>query len=295
MLKFSVRLYVLILFSPSDSPTAAATSSAATTSSGAATSSASTSSAATSSAATSSAATSSGPDWRSVPLPEVDTNPRRRNVARLRAMGGDPTCVPPDFNNSMLAIWEDLWHSMHQSGKVGVAVHDLLRHYRERCTAERNLPGPSSASPPPLLPVSFAQAKDWLLRKQKAQSAALEFGAVSETARAVVDDLSCSLAEQPPATAALLQRPADPASPILLPPVLSLGAEPVTDQVRAEERQELRKGRAEGSGKQSSKSSSTGKKKKKTVSPEMEDQQQRASARMLELGIQPLPVRIFLY
>ena len=39
-------------------------------------------------------------------LPVVDCN-----VPRLRAMGGDPTCVPPDFNNDMLAIWEDLWHS----------------------------------------------------------------------------------------------------------------------------------------------------------------------------------------
>ena len=195
-------------------------------------------------------------------------------------MGGDPTCVPPDFNRTMLAIWEDLWHSRPQSGKVSVTVHELLRRYKERCTAERNMPRPSSVSPPALLPVSFAQAKDWLLRQQKAQSAALESGAVNESAREVLADLSCSLAEQPSATAALLEQPARPASPVLLPPAMSLGPEPVTDKVRAEERQLHKKGkeRAVASGKPSQK------KKKKTVPPEMEERQQRASGRGQKLS-----------
>ena len=48
----------------------------------------------------------SSPDWRSVPLPDA-TPGRQRNVSRLRSMGGDPTCVPPDFNSSMLEIWEE--------------------------------------------------------------------------------------------------------------------------------------------------------------------------------------------
>ena len=64
-------------------------------------------------------------DWKSVPLPNA-TPGRRRNVARLRAMGGDPTYVPPDFNRSMLAIGEELWHSMPRSGRVSVLVNSLL-------------------------------------------------------------------------------------------------------------------------------------------------------------------------
>ena len=75
----------------------------------------------------------SAPAWRSVPLPDA-TPGRRRNVARLRAMGGDPTCVPPDFNSSMLAIWEELWHSMPQSGRVSITVNSLLQRYKERCS-----------------------------------------------------------------------------------------------------------------------------------------------------------------
>ena len=203
-------------------------------------------------------------------------------------MGGDPTCVPPDFNSTMLAIWEELWHSMPQSGKVSATVHELLRLYKQRCTAERNRPRHSSESPPALLPVSFSQAKDWLLRHQKALSAALESGAVSESAREVVADLSHSLAEQPSATAALLEQPARPASPALLPPVMSLGPEPVTVQVRAEKAGEL----VAASGKQKGRTQSKPQKKKKTVSPEMVERQQRASAQMQELGVQPLQVRI---
>lgn len=138
------------------------------------------------------------PYWRSVSLPGA-TPGRRRNVSRLRALGGDPTCVPPDFNSSMLSIWEKLWHSMPQSGRVSVSVNTLLQHYKERCRAERKRPRESSESP--LLPVSFALAKDWLLKQQKAQSEPLEFGAVNEDAREVVADLNLALAEQPASTA----------------------------------------------------------------------------------------------
>ena len=91
-------------------------------------------------------------------------------------------------------------------------------------------------------PVSFAQAKDWLLRQQKGQSEALETGAVNEDTREVVADLNCSLAEQPASTAALLEQLGRLASPVIPPPppVLSLGPEPVTDHVRAEECAEKR-------------------------------------------------------
>ena len=112
---------------------------------------------------------------------------------------------------------------------------------------------------------------------------------MNESAREVLADLSCSLAEQPSATAALLEQPARPASPELLPPAMSLGPEPVTDKVRAEERQSHKKGeeRAVASGKPSKNLA-----KKKTVPPEMEERQQRALAQMQELGVQPLQVRI---
>ena len=99
--------------------------------------------------------------WKSVPLPDAT----RRNVSRLRATGGDPTCVPPDFNSTMLAVWEELWHAMPQSGGVSVTVKSLLQQYKERCTAERKRPR-QAESPAPLLPVSFALAKDWL-KQQK--------------------------------------------------------------------------------------------------------------------------------
>ena len=105
-------------------------------------------------------------DWKSVPLPDA-TPGRRHNVTRLRAMGGDPTCVPPDFNRSMLAIWEELWHSMPRSGRVSVLVNSLLNSYKERCRAERKQPRDSTESPAALLPVSYAQDKDWMLKQQK--------------------------------------------------------------------------------------------------------------------------------
>ncbi len=39
-----------------------------------------------------------------------------------------------------------------------------------------------------LFPVSFAQAKDWMIRQKKAQSTALESGAVNEDAQEVIAD-----------------------------------------------------------------------------------------------------------
>lgn len=53
-----------------------------------------------------------------------------------------PTCVlweetprvPPDC---MLAIWEELWDSMLQSGRVSVTVNSLLQNYKERCRDEK--------------------------------------------------------------------------------------------------------------------------------------------------------------
>lgn len=178
-------------------------------------------------------------DWKSAPLPLPDATGRRRNVSRLRAMGGDPTCVPPDFNSSMLAVWEELWHSMPQSGRGSVTVKSLLQTYKEHCTAERKELQHSSESPAPLLPVSFALAKDWLLKQQKTQLLALQTGAVNEDAQEVISDLSASLSEQPTSTAALLAQPARPASPVVLQPMLSLGLERVTDRERAEERAEV--------------------------------------------------------
>ena len=226
-------------------------------------------------------ATESVPAWRSIPLP--DTSPvRRRNVARLRAMGGKLTCVPPDFNSSMLSVWEKLWQSMPQSGKINVTVNNLLQQYRKHCRAERKRPRPSSASPPALLPVSFALVKDWLLRQQKAQSEAIQAGAVNEEAREVVAYLNRSLAEQPATTAALLDQPVRPASLVVPTPVMSLGPEPVTDKERAEERAEKRARR------QLEERHAVPSKKRKAIPPELEERQQRASARMQELSVPPL-------
>ena len=180
---------------------------------------------------------------------------------------------------------------MPQSGRVSVTVKTLLQQYKERCTAERKRPSHSSESPAPLLPVSFALAKDWLLKQQRAQSQALQTGAVNEDAGQVIADLSSSLAEQPASTAALLDQPARPASPVVPPPVLSLGPERVTEREKAEERAE---GRARRKAEEPHAASAPPRKKKKTkaISPELEERQKRASARMLELGVPPLQVML---
>ena len=179
---------------------------------------------------------------------------------------------------------------MPQSGRVTITVKNLLQKYKERCTAERKRPRHPSESPAPLLPVSFALAKDWLLKQQKAQSKALQTGAVNEEAQEVIADLTSSLAEQPVSTAALLEQPACPASPVVPPPVMSLGPEQVTDHERAEEHA---KERARRKAKEPHAASAPPKKKKKPISPELEERQKRASPGMLELGVPPLQVRLF--
>ncbi len=147
----------------------------------------------------------------------------------------------------------------------------------------------SAESPPALLPVSFAQAKDWLLRQHKAQSEALQTGAVNEHEREVIADLNRSLAEQPASTAALQEQPARPASPVVPTPVMSLGPEPVTDHVRAEERA---KERAHRQAQEPPRKKKAIQVKKKIIPLELEEWQKRASARMLELGVPPLQARI---
>ena len=181
---------------------------------------------------------------------------------------------------------------MPQSGKISIAVNSLLQQYKERCRAERKRPRDLDEGPPALLPVSFAQAKDWLLRQQRAQSEALETGAVNEEAREVVADLNRSLAKQPTSTAALLEQPAQPASPVIPPPVMSLGPEPVTDKAKAEERarEKARRQEEQPSGSSKKKPAS---KKQKAVPPELEERQKRASTRMEELGVPPLEASIY--
>ena len=174
--------------------------------------------------------------WRTVPLPNTSPG-RRRNVTSLRAMGGDPVCVPPDFNSEMTAIWNQLWHSMPQTGQVSLTIKNLLQKYKERCAAERKK-NSHTKSPAPLLPVSFGQAKDWVLRQQRAQSIAIQEGIVNDSAREVVLELRQSLTQQPPFAAALLQQPPRTASPVIPPPIMSLGPDQVTSQEKAAEREE---------------------------------------------------------
>ena len=59
---------------------------------------------------------------------------------------------------------------------------------------------------------------------------------MNEEAREVIADLNGSLDDQTPSAAKLLEQPACPASPVIVPPELSLGSEVVTDTMRAEER-----------------------------------------------------------
>ena len=128
---------------------------------------------------------------------------------------------------------------------------------------------------------------------KKPKSEALQTGAVNEDAQEVVADLNRSLAEQPASTAALLEQPTRPASPVVPPPVMSLGPQPVTDHVRAEERAEERARRqAEEPCVVSGQKTVAPKKRKVVIPPELEERQKRASARMLELGVPPLQARI---
>ena len=180
---------------------------------------------------------------------------------------------------------------MPQSGKSSTTVHELLRHYKERCSAERKRPRTSSESLPALLPVSFAQAKDWLLQQQRAQSEALESGAVNEEAREIAVDLSDTLSQRPAATAELLEQPAHIASPVVPPPAMSLGPVPVTTEEREKERAVERARRKAEAPRTSSLQKGKGGKKKKVLSPEMAERRMREFTRMQELGVTPLQVR----
>ena len=71
------------------------------------------------------------------------------------------------------------------------------------------------------------------MKQQGAQSEAVEAGAVNGEAREVISDLSHLLEERPPH---LLEQPSSSASPIILPPQLSMGPESVTEAMRSEER-----------------------------------------------------------
>ena len=47
--------------------------------------------------------------WKNTPLPSVAPLQKKGvSVSRLRSMGGDVTCVTPDFNDTMKAFWEQL-------------------------------------------------------------------------------------------------------------------------------------------------------------------------------------------
>ena len=140
----------------------------------------------------------------------------------------------------------------------------------------------------PLLPVSFDLAKDWLQKQQKAQSQAVQMGAVNEDARQVISDLSTSLAELPASTGALLEQPTRPALPFVPPPVMSLGPEPVMEHEKAEERAVQRDGLV-GRLEKHTQLRHLPRRKKRSLSPQ---NQKRASARMLELGVPPLKVRL---
>ena len=137
------------------------------------------------------------------------------------------------------------------------------------------------------------------MKQQRAQSEAVEAGAVNEEAREVISDLSHSLEERPPSILHLLEQPPSSASPIILPPQLSMGPEAVTEAVRSKERRK-QKAKAiqpvtEATQKQPTTTQSTTAqtpkpKKPKSVPPEMEERQQRAAARMLQLGVSPIKV-----
>ncbi len=65
-------------------------------------------------------------------------------------------CVP-HFNEAMLAIWEELWCAMPETGNTSPKVQELLKLYKERCKEELDRTRTSSEPPPALLPVSFAR------------------------------------------------------------------------------------------------------------------------------------------
>ncbi len=205
-------------------------------------------------------------------------------------------CVPPDFNEAMLAIWEELWCAMPETSNTSPMVHELLKLYKERCKEELDRPRTSSEPPPALLPVSFAQAKNWILKQQRSRSQAIESGAVNEEARSVVTELSFSLSEQASAAMELLEQPVQQATPVFISPALSLGPEPVTAEERAQERREEQaRKRTELTPRTGGKEKAKAPKWKRALSPESQQRREKALARLQELGVQPLPVSLKFY
>ena len=118
---------------------------------------------------------------------------------------------------------------MPQSGKVNLLVKDILIKYKEHCREERKRERDSNRAPPPLLSMSFAQAKDWLIKQQRANAEALTIGIVNEESREITTELNISLSDQSATTSALLQQPARSAAPVIPISQLSLGPEAVTN------------------------------------------------------------------
>lgn len=143
-----------------------------------------------------------------MPLPPT-TPGRKRNVPRYRCLGGDSTCVSPNFNEAMIDVWEELREEMPQSGRISTSIHQLLQKYKDRCNVERKRQRQSDQSHIALLPVSFALAKDWIISKKREHSEALQqMGTVNEEARRVVSELTCCLLDQSTSTARLLDQDA---------------------------------------------------------------------------------------
>ena len=171
--------------------------------------------------------------WKTAPLPQVSPG-RKRNVPRLRAMSGHPLCVPPNFNEEMEAVWLKLWSSMPQRGSPSTLVKTLLDQYREHSRIMRKKRGPGE-SPPALLPVSFAHAKEWLLRQQREESSAIEAGVVNTIARNLTEELTACLQQQPESALAALDRPARPAQPVVPESQPSSGPQPITLEDRVKD------------------------------------------------------------
>ena len=124
-------------------------------------------------------------DWKTAPLPQVSPG-RNSNVPRLRAMSGDPLCVPPNLIEEMEAVW--LWFSMPQRGSPSTLLKTLLEQYCEHSREMRKQRRPGE-TPPALLPVSFAQAKEWLLR-QRGESSAIAAGARNKVTRNLTEEVT---------------------------------------------------------------------------------------------------------
>ena len=108
---------------------------------------------------------------------------------------------------------------------------------------------------------------------------------MNKDAREVVADLSHSFSEQPASTAALLEQPACTASPVVPPPAISLGPEPVINEIQAEEYAEERAQRKVNPPQTASRPKKPAPKETKVILQELEERQRKAAARMLELGV----------